>query len=195
MELGVYTFGDLTPDPQTGRTIGAGERYREILAAAKLAEDVGLDVFGVGEHHRLDLPISSPPVVMAAIAGATKRIRLASAVTILSTSDPVHVFEDFATVDVVSGGRAEIIVGRGAFVESFPLFGFDLADYDALFSEKLELLLQLRRRATSPGKAFPSAAEGCGNLPAPAAGRASDLGRHRRQSRKALPMPRASACR
>ena len=144
MELGVYTFGDLTPDPQTGRTISAGERYREILAAAKLAEDVGLDVFGVGEHHRLDLPISSPPVVMAAIAGATKRIRLASAVTILSTSDPVHVFEDFATVDLVSGGRAEIIVGRGAFVESFPLFGFDLADYDALFSEKLELLLQLR---------------------------------------------------
>jgi alkanesulfonate monooxygenase SsuD/methylene tetrahydromethanopterin reductase-like flavin-dependent oxidoreductase (luciferase family) len=143
MELGVYTFGDLTPDPETGRTISAGERYREILAAAKFAEDVGLDVFAIGEHHRLDLPISSPPVVMAAIAGATKRIRLASAVTILSTSDPVHVFEDFSTVDVVSGGRAEIIVGRGAFVESFALFGFDLADYDALYSEKLELLMQL----------------------------------------------------
>jgi alkanesulfonate monooxygenase SsuD/methylene tetrahydromethanopterin reductase-like flavin-dependent oxidoreductase (luciferase family) len=143
MELGVYTFGDLTPDPATGRVISAGERYREVLAAAKLAEDVGLDVFAIGEHHRLDLPISSPPVVMGAIAGATERIRLASAVTILSTSDPVHVFEDFATVEVVSGGRAEIIVGRGAFVESFPLFGFDLADYDALFSEKIELLMRL----------------------------------------------------
>ena len=143
MELGVYTFGDLTPDPETGRVLSAPERYQEVLAAAKLAEDVGLDVFGIGEHHRLDLPISSPPVVMAAVAGFTKRIRLTSAVTILSTLDPVHVFEDFSTVDLVSGGRAEIIVGRGAFVESFPLFGFDLADYDALFSEKLELLLKL----------------------------------------------------
>ena len=157
MELGIYTFGDLTPDPETGRVISAGERYREVLRAAKLAEDVGLHVFGVGEHHRLDLPISSPPVVMGAIAGMTERIRLASAVTILSTSDPVHVFEDFATVDVVSGGRAEIIVGRGAFVESFPLFGFDLADYDALFSEKLELLIQLNgsSRVTWEGRFRP----------------------------------------
>jgi alkanesulfonate monooxygenase SsuD/methylene tetrahydromethanopterin reductase-like flavin-dependent oxidoreductase (luciferase family) len=143
LELGVYTFGDLTPDPETGRLLGAAERYQEILAAAKLAEEVGLDVFGIGEHHRLDLPISAPAVVMAAIAGCTKRIRVTSAVTILSTLDPVHVFEDFSTVDLVSAGRAEIIVGRGAFVESFPLFGFDLADYDALFSEKLELLLKL----------------------------------------------------
>lgn len=157
MELGLYTFADITPDWQSGRTIGAGDRYREILATAKLAEDVGLDVFGVGEHHRLDLPISSPPVVMAAIAAATKRIRLTSAVTILSTADPAHVFEDFATVDVISGGRAEIIVGRGAFVESFPLFGFDIADYDALFAEKLKLLMLLNStsRVTWEGRFRP----------------------------------------
>jgi probable LLM family oxidoreductase len=143
LEIGLYTFADITPDPRTGRAIGVPERIKEVLAAAKLADEAGLDIFGVGEHHRLDLAISAPPVVMAAIAGATKRIRLTSAVTILSTADPVHVFEDYATVDVVSGGRAEIIVGRGAFVESFPLFGFDLADYDALFAEKLGLLLKL----------------------------------------------------
>jgi probable LLM family oxidoreductase len=143
MEIGVYTFGDLTPDPATGRTISAEQRYAEILAAARLADEAGLAVFGVGEHHRLDLAISSPAVVTAAIAAQTKRIRVTSAVTILSTLDPVRVFQDFATVDLVSGGRAEIIVGRGAFVESFPLFGHDLADYDALFAEKLELLLRL----------------------------------------------------
>ena len=143
MEIGVYTFGDLTPDPATGRTISAEQRYAEILAAARLADEAGLAVFGVGEHHRLDLAISSPAVVTAAIAAQTKRIRVTSAVTILSTLDPVRVFQDFATVDLISGGRAEIIVGRGAFVESFPLFGHDLADYDALFAEKLELLLRL----------------------------------------------------
>jgi probable LLM family oxidoreductase len=157
MELGVYTFADITPDPRTGQAIGVPQRMREVLAAAKLADEVGLDVFGVGEHHRLDLAISSPPVVMAAIAGATKRIRLASAVTILSTADPVHVFEDFATVDVVSEGRAELIVGRGAFVESFPLFGFDLTDYDALFAEKLALLMKLNAasRVTWAGRFRP----------------------------------------
>ena len=144
MELGLYTFGDLTPDPHTGNAVGAPQRYADILAAAKLADEAGLHVFGVGEHHRLDIPISSPAVVMAAIASATKRIRLTSAVTVLSTLDPVRVFQDFATVDLLSGGRAEIIAGRGAFIESFPLFGHDLADYDALFVEKLGLLLQLR---------------------------------------------------
>ena len=161
MEIGVYTFADITPDPRTGRAIGVPQRISEVLAAAKLAEEAGLDVFGVGEHHRLDLAVSAPAVVMAAIAGATKRIRLTSAVTILSTADPVHVFEDFATVDVVSGGRAEIIVGRGAFVESFPLFGFDLADYDALFAEKLELLLKLNAapRVTWEGRFRPPLAD------------------------------------
>jgi alkanesulfonate monooxygenase SsuD/methylene tetrahydromethanopterin reductase-like flavin-dependent oxidoreductase (luciferase family) len=143
MELGIYTFGDITPDPNSGRAINLSQRYAEILAAAKLADDAGLDVFGVGEHHRLDIPVASPAPVMAAIAAQTKQIRLTSAVTVLSTLDPVRVFQDFATVDVLSGGRAEIIAGRGAFTESFPLFGHDLADYDALFIEKLDLLLSL----------------------------------------------------
>jgi probable LLM family oxidoreductase len=145
MELGLYTFGDLTPDPGTGRAISAQQRYGEILAAAALADDAGLDVFGVGEHHRLDIAISSPAAVMAAIAARTKRIRLTSAVTVLSTLDPVRVFQDFATVDLLSGGRAEIMAGRGAFIESFPLFGDDLAENDALFAEKLDLLLALRK--------------------------------------------------
>ncbi|MGH7035078.1 MAG: LLM class flavin-dependent oxidoreductase, partial [Stellaceae bacterium] len=143
MELGLYTFGDITPDPHTGRAIGVPQRYAEILAAAQLADDAGLDVFGVGEHHRLDIAISSPAVVMAALGAITKRIRLTSAVTVLSTLDPVRVYQDFATVDLISGGRAELTAGRGAFRESFPLFGADLADYDALFAEKLALLLQL----------------------------------------------------
>ncbi|HZQ28972.1 MAG TPA: LLM class flavin-dependent oxidoreductase [Acidimicrobiales bacterium] len=143
MELGLYSFGERTPDPHSGHTISARQRIREMVDAAKLAEDVGLEVFGVGEHHRLDFAVSATPVVMAAMAEATERIRLTSAVTILSTADPVRVFEDFATVDLLSGGRAELIVGRGAFVESFPLFGFDLADYDDLFIEKLGLLLRL----------------------------------------------------
>ena len=154
MELGIYTFGDITPDPATGRAISTQQRYAEVLAAAQLADEAGLDVFGVGEHHRLDLPISSPAVVMAAIAAATKRIRLTSAVTILSTLDPVRVFQDFATVDLVSGGRAEIIAGRGAYIESFALFGADMADYDALFAEKLDLLVKLneRERVTWQGR-------------------------------------------
>ncbi len=120
----------------------------------KLADEAGLDVFGVGEHHRLDLPISSPAIVMAAIAAATRRIRLTSAVSILSTLDPVRVFQDFATVDLVSGGRAEIIAGRGAYIESFALFGADMADYDALFAEKLDLLVKLneRERVTWQGR-------------------------------------------
>ena len=146
-ELGLYTFGDLTPDAQTGKATGAERRMAEILAAAKLADEAGLDVFAAGEHHRLDMAVSATAVVLAAIAATTKRIRLASAVTILSTSDPVKVFEDFATVDLISGGRAEIIAGRGIFTESFPLFGFDLADYDDLFAEKLDLLMKLNAAA------------------------------------------------
>jgi len=143
MELGIYTFGDITSDPNNGRAISTSQRYAEILAAAKFADEAGLHVFGIGEHHRLDLPISSPAVVMAAIAGITKRIRLSSAVTVLSTLDPVRVFQDFATADLVSGGRAELIAGRGAYIESFSLFGDDFARYDELFSEKLDLLLKL----------------------------------------------------
>lgn len=157
MEIGIYTFGDITPDPHTGRAIPAAQRYAEMLAAAKLADAAGLDVFGVGEHHRMDLPVSSPAVVMAALASATQRIRLTSAVSILSTLDPVRVFQDFATVDLLSGGRAEIIAGRGAYIESFALFGADMADYDALFSEKLDLLLKLKghERVTWQGRFRP----------------------------------------
>jgi probable LLM family oxidoreductase len=142
-ELGLYTFGDLTPDAQTGKAISGRQRLAEVLAAAKLADASGLDVFAVGEHHRLDMVISAPAVVLSAIAATTQRIRLASAVTILSTADPVTVFEDFATVDLISGGRAEIIAGRGIFTESFPLFGYDLAQQDELFAEKLDLLIKL----------------------------------------------------
>jgi alkanesulfonate monooxygenase SsuD/methylene tetrahydromethanopterin reductase-like flavin-dependent oxidoreductase (luciferase family) len=147
MEIGLYTFGDITPDPHSGSAISPRQRYAEILAAATLADAAGLDVFGVGEHHRLDISIASPAVVMAAIAGQTKRIRLTSAVTVLSTLDPVRVFQDFATVDLLSGGRAELIAGRGAYRESFALFGDDVADYDALFAEKLDLLLEINAGA------------------------------------------------
>jgi alkanesulfonate monooxygenase SsuD/methylene tetrahydromethanopterin reductase-like flavin-dependent oxidoreductase (luciferase family) len=145
MELGLYTFGDVTPDPHSGVAVSAAQRCAEIVAAAKLADAASFDVFGVGEHHRLDMAISSPAVVMAALAQATTRIRLTSAVTVLSTLDPVRVFQDFATVDLLSNGRAEITAGRGAFTESFPLFGYDPADYDALFAEKLDLLVKLNR--------------------------------------------------
>jgi len=156
MELGLYTFGDL---PFSGAsTETARRRLADIVAAAKLADEAGLSVFGVGEHHRSDYAISSPAVVLGAIAMATKTIRLTTAVTILSSADPVRVFEDFATVDLLSGGRAELTVGRGAFVESFPLFGYDLHDYDALYIEKLDLLLQLLRseRITWRGRFRPA---------------------------------------
>ena len=156
-ELGLYTFGDLMPNAPVDKAVNAQQRMAEILAAAKLADASGLDVFAVGEHHRLDMAVSATPVVLAAIAAVTERIRLASAVTILSTADPVLVFEDFATVDLISGGRAEIIAGRGIFTESFPLFGYDLADYDDLFAEKLELLMQLNaaERVTWQGRFRP----------------------------------------
>ncbi|MFC5603671.1 LLM class flavin-dependent oxidoreductase [Sporosarcina koreensis] len=132
-------------NPFTGKTSSAGQRVKEIIEAAKLADEAGLDIFGVGEHHRLDYAISSPPVVLASIAQITKRIKLTSATTVLSTVDPVRLFEDFATLDLLSDGRAEIIAGRGAFVESFPLFGYDTNDYDALFSENIELFLKLNK--------------------------------------------------
>ena len=143
IEIGVYTFGDLGPDPQTGKTIGIQQRLEEVLATAKLADEAGLDIFGVGEHHRLDYAVSAPAVVLAAVAQNTKRIKLTSATTVLSTIDPVRLFEDFATLDLLSNGRAEIIAGRGAFVESFPLFGYDLSDYDELFEENIQLLQHL----------------------------------------------------
>src|SRR5687768_12107870 len=143
MELGVYTFAELSPDPVTGEEIGTAERLRNLIEEIELADRVGLDVFGVGEHHRPDFAVSSPAIVLAAAAERTKTIRLTSAVTVLSSDDPVRVFQDFATLDLLSGGRAEIMVGRGSFIESFPLFGYDLDDYDELFVEKLDLLLKL----------------------------------------------------
>jgi probable LLM family oxidoreductase len=153
-EFGIYTFGEIIPDPITGKMISAEERIRNIIKTAELADEVGLDIFGLGEHHRLDFAVSATPVVLAAIAQATKNIRLASATTVLGTADPVRVFEDFSTVDLISGGRAEIMAGRGAFIESFPLFGYDLDDYHELFEEKLQLLQELNNneRVTWRGK-------------------------------------------
>jgi probable LLM family oxidoreductase len=144
MELGLYTFAETTPDASGTGTTPPPKRMRELVEEAELAEQVGLDVFGVGEHHRPDFIVSSPAVVLGAIASRTSRIRLTSAVTVLSSDDPVRVFQDFATLDLLSSGRAEIMAGRGSFIESFPLFGYDLDDYDALFAEKLGLLLRVR---------------------------------------------------
>jgi probable LLM family oxidoreductase len=146
MEIGLYTFAELSPDPATGRSIGPHQRVRDLMEEVELADQVGLDVFGVGEHHRPDFVVSTPAVALGAAAVRTERIRLSSAVTVLSSDDPVRVFQDFATVDLLSGGRAEIMAGRGSFIESFPLFGYDLDDYDELFAEKLGLLLQLREQ-------------------------------------------------
>ncbi|MFD1953513.1 LLM class flavin-dependent oxidoreductase [Paenibacillus thailandensis] len=147
-EFGIYTLGELSPHPETGKTIGAQQRIREVIEAAKLADEAGIDVFGVGEHHRLDFAISSPPVLLAAIAQATKRIRLTSATTVLGTSDPVRVYEDFSTLDLLSDGRAEIIAGRGAYIESFPLFGYELSSYGELFREKTAMFLALNDNET-----------------------------------------------
>src|SRR4051795_7183057 len=150
MELGVYTFGDVARDPRTGATISPRQRLADLLEEVELAEQVGLDVFGVGEHHRPDYAVSAPTVVLAAAAARTERIRLTSAVTVLSSEDPVRVFQQYATIDLISGGRAEVMAGRGSFIESFPLFGHDLDDYDELFAEKLDLLLELREDARVP---------------------------------------------
>jgi alkanesulfonate monooxygenase SsuD/methylene tetrahydromethanopterin reductase-like flavin-dependent oxidoreductase (luciferase family) len=142
VELGLDTFGDVTVDGQGDRTSYA-QVIRDVVEQAVLADEVGVDAFGVGEHHRDDYAISAPEVVLAAIAGRTERIRLGTAVTVLSSDDPVRVFERFATLDAVSNGRAEITLGRGSFTESFPLFGYDLADYETLFAEKLDLMSHL----------------------------------------------------
>ena len=141
MELGLYTFVDVKP----GGSLSPEQRVKNLMEEIELADQVGLDVFGVGEHHRPDYVASAPEVLLAAAAVKTKNIRLTSAVTVLSSDDPVRVFQAFATVDLLSHGRAEIMAGRGSFIESFPLFGYDLEDYDSLFSEKLALLLELRK--------------------------------------------------
>lgn len=157
MELGITTFAETYPDPKTGETIGHGTRLRQVLEEVEAAERAGLDVYGVGEHHRPDFAASSPAVVLAAAAGRTERIRLTPAVVILSSDDPVRVFQEYSTLDLVSSGRAELLVGRGSFIESFPLFGYSLSDYDELFSEKLDLLLEIRdnEKVTWSGKFRP----------------------------------------
>lgn len=158
MELGVYTFADLSKEQSINKAAGGHQRMQELLAEIKLADEVGLDVFAIGEHHRPDYAVSAPSVVLGAAAAITKKIRLSSAVTVLSSDDPVRVFQQFATVDLISGGRAEIMAGRGSFIESFPLFGYSLNDYDTLFAEKIELLLKLNEseRVSWQGKLRPS---------------------------------------
>jgi probable LLM family oxidoreductase len=149
IELGLDTFGDVTDGPD-GQPLHQAQVIRNLVEEGVLADQVGVDFIGVGEHHRPDFAVSSPEMVLAAIASRTRRIRLGSAVTVLSSDDPIRVFQRFSTLDALSGGRAEVMLGRGSFIESFPLFGFDLRDYDALFAEKLELLLQIRKTGATP---------------------------------------------
>ncbi len=153
-EIGIYSFAELVPDPASDERVSPVQRLQNLLEAVRLADQVGLEVFGLGEHHRQEFVSSAPAVILAAAAAQTRAIRLSTAVTVLSSDDPVRVFQDFATLDLLSHGRAEIMAGRGSFIESFPLFGYDLRDYDALFQEKLELLLQLRvaERVTWKGR-------------------------------------------
>ena len=147
MQIGIDSFAALVPDPITGVTVTANERMRHLLEEITLADQAGLDNFGLGEHHREEYLDSSPAVILGAAAALTRNIRLTSAVTVLSADDPVRVFQNFATLDLLSGGRAEIVVGRGSFIESFPLFGLALEDYDSLFAEKLDLLLDIRENS------------------------------------------------
>ncbi|GAB3631514.1 LLM class flavin-dependent oxidoreductase [Microbacterium shaanxiense] len=144
LEFGLDTFGDITRDSD-GRLLSGAHTIRNVVEQAVLADSVGVDFFGVGEHHRQEFAVSAPEMVLAAIASRTQRIRLGTAVTVLSSDDPVRVYERFATLDALSGGRAEVVLGRGSFTESFPLFGFDLRDYEALFEEKLELFVELAK--------------------------------------------------
>lgn len=160
MELGLYTFVENTPDPETGKLLHPSDRLGNLLEEIELADEAGLDVVGIGEHHREEYVSSAPSVILAAAAARTKKIRLSSAVTVLGSEDPVRVYQQFSTLDLLSKGRAEIMVGRGSFIESFPLFGYDLNNYDELFAEKLDLLLTLRENKTVQwsGKYRPSIA-------------------------------------
>src|SRR5580692_1323236 len=144
MQIGVDSFAAAISDPASGITLKPVELMQQLLEDIELADQAGLDVFGIGEHHRSEFLDSAPAVILAAAAARTKRIRLTSAVTVLSAADPVRVFQEFATLDLISGGRAEIVAGRGSFTEAFPLFGLSLRDYDSLFEEKLDLLLKIR---------------------------------------------------
>ncbi len=152
MQIGIDSFAAAIRDPETGTTIAPSERLRNLIEEIELADQVGLDVFGIGEHHRSEFLDSAPTMILAAAASRTKTIRLTSAVTVLSAADPVRVFQEFATLDLISNGRAEIVAGRGSFTEAYPLFGLKLQDYDELFVEKLELLLTLRDNAAKDEK-------------------------------------------
>ncbi len=169
MELGLYTFGDVGTDPVTGARIDPSQRLRHLVEEIELADQVGLDVFGLGEHHRPDYAVSAPAVVLAAAATRTRHIRLTSAVSVLSSDDPIRIFQQFATLDNLSEGRAEIMAGRGSFIESFPLFGYELDQYDSLFTEKLQLLLRLNEaeQLRWPGGAHTPAVKGSGVYPRP----------------------------
>jgi probable LLM family oxidoreductase len=172
MEIGLYTFGDVGKDPVTGRYTSPSERLRQLVEEMKLADEVGLDVFALGEHHRADYAVSAPAVALAAGATLTKSIRLSSAVSVLSSDDPIRVFQQFSTLDNLTEGRAEIIAGRGSFIESFPLFGHDLGDYDTLFAEKLEMLIELNKgeKLNWPGGKHTPAVNGRGVYPPPVNG-------------------------
>ncbi len=156
-ELGLTSFAEAPPEPVGGRIISHGERLRNVIEEIGTADRVGLDVYGLGEHHRVDMAASAPAITLAAAAARTEHIRLSSAVIVLSSADPVRTFQDFATLDLISSGRAELLVGRGSFVESFPLFGYSLDDYNELFVEKLELLVEIRgnERVTWRGRFRP----------------------------------------
>ncbi|MCD1616756.1 LLM class flavin-dependent oxidoreductase [Salipiger marinus] len=173
MELGLYTFGDVGRNPVTGEMVDAPTRLSRLIEEIELADQVGLDVFGLGEHHRPNYAISSPATVLAAAARSTKSIRLSSAVTVLSSDDPIRVFQQFATLDGLSGGRAELMVGRGSFIESFPLFGYDLNDYNELFEEKLAMLLAINDHELLrwPGTQFTPKVDRAGVWPRPVNGR------------------------
>lgn len=173
MEVGLYTFGDVGRDPATGLTVDAHQRFANLMEEIELADQVGLDVFGLGEHHRPNYAVTSPAVTLAGAARTTRHIRLSSAVSVLSSDDPIRVFQQFATLDNLSDGRAELMVGRGSFIESFPLFGYDLNDYDALFEEKLQMLLAINAEARLrwAGSAHTPRVEGLGVYPRPVNGK------------------------
>ncbi|EPX76064.1 Atu2307/SP_0267 family LLM class monooxygenase [Salipiger mucosus] len=172
MEIGLYTFGDVGTNPVTGEQVDAQTRLANLMEEIELADQVGLDVFGLGEHHRPNYAITSPATALAGAARTTRNIKLSSAVSVLSSDDPIRVYQQFATLDNLTGGRAELMVGRGSFIESFPLFGYDLQDYDALFDEKLAMLLEIDKgeRLTWKGTRFTPKVAGQGVYPRPAGG-------------------------
>ena len=169
MELGLYTFGDVGTDPVTGARVSPAERLRNLVEEIELADQLGIEFFGLGEHHRPDYAVSVPAVALAAAATRTRNIRLSSAVSVLSSDDPIRVFQQFATLDNLTDGRAEIMAGRGSFIESFPLFGHALEDYDTLFAEKLEMLIKLSEgeAITWPGGQHTPKIDGRGVYPRP----------------------------